>query len=170
MPTLRPLVPTDLERIVELNNQAYPAVPVTTPEEMTALVELSSLGVVAENDGRVIGFVLAIDPGSNYTSENYTFFTERAADTGLASLYVDRVVIDVNDRGRGTGRLLYSAVFDRARADGRDEVTCEVNLDPPNPGSLAFHARLQFARVGEQPTKGGSVIVALLAAAVWKHR
>jgi predicted GNAT superfamily acetyltransferase len=43
-------------------------------------------------------------------------------------------------------------------------VTCEVNLDPPNPESLAFHARLGFARVGEQETKGGSVTVALLAA------
>ena len=170
MPLIRPLAAADLERIVELNNAAYPAVPVTDAAEMAALVELSSFGVVAEQEGEVVGFVLAIDPGANYSSENYTFFAERAAETGLQSLYVDRVVIDVDHRGRGTGRVLYSAVFDRARADGRDEVTCEVNLDPPNPGSLAFHARLAFVRVGEQSTKGGSVRVALLAAPVWKTR
>lgn len=170
MPLIRPLAATDLERIVQLNNAAYPAVPVTEADEMAALIDISSFGVVAEHEDAVVGFVLAIDPGANYSSENYTFFSERAKETGLQSLYVDRVVIDVDYRGRGTGRLLYSAIFDRARADGRDEVTCEVNLDPPNPGSLAFHARLAFARVGEQATKGGTIRVALLAAPVWKTR
>ena len=42
-------------------------------------------------------------------------------------------------------------------------MTCEVNLEPPNPESLAFHDRLGFGRVGEQATKGGSVVVALLS-------
>ena len=57
-------------------------------------------------------------------------------------------------------------MLDRARALGLGEVTCEVNLEPPNPASLAFHARLGFRQVGEQVTKGGSVRVALLARAV----
>lgn len=46
------------------------------------------------------------------------------------------------------------------------EATREVNLDPPKPGSLAFHRRLGFASVGEQATTGGSVTVTLLAASV----
>jgi predicted GNAT superfamily acetyltransferase len=45
-------------------------------------------------------------------------------------------------------------------------VTCEVNLDPPNPRSLAFHERLGFREVGRQATKGGAFTVVLLAAAV----
>ena len=45
-------------------------------------------------------------------------------------------------------------------------MTCEVNIEPPNPASLAFHARMGFDRVGEQSTKGGEVVVALLAAPV----
>jgi predicted GNAT superfamily acetyltransferase len=57
-------------------------------------------------------------------------------------------------------------VVDAARAAGRAEVTCEVNLDPPNPGSEAFHARLGFKQVGVQSTKGGAVTVSLLAAPV----
>jgi predicted GNAT superfamily acetyltransferase len=27
-------------------------------------------------------------------------------------------------------------------------LTCEVNLDPPNPGSLAFHQHREFVEVG----------------------
>lgn len=54
----------------------------------------------------------------------------------------------------------------RAAALGLGEVTCEVNLVPPNPESLAFHHRLGFRQVGEQSTYGGSVRVALLARSV----
>lgn len=41
-------------------------------------------------------------------------------------------------------------------------LTCEVNLEPPNPHSLAFHHRLGFTQVGEQVTTRGTVRVALL--------
>jgi hypothetical protein len=57
-------------------------------------------------------------------------------------------------------------VFDHARAGGAPVVTAEVNMEPPNPGSLAFHHRLGFREVGQQDTYGGSVRVSLLAAPV----
>ena len=110
----------------------------------------------------LIGFVIGMRSGADYSSENYRFFEARSSDF----LYVDRIVIDGSRRGAGTGRALYEAVFQLARDEGQREVTCEVNLDPPNPESLAFHARMGFQRVGEQETKNGSVTVVLLAAAV----
>lgn len=150
-------------RIVELNDAAAPAVPVTTTDDMRRLLELSSLALVAaDDDDAVHGFVVAVDPGSSYGSENYRFFEDR----GRTHLYVDRIVVDPAARGSGVGRLLYDAVFQRARSNGRGEVTCEVNLEPPNPDSLAFHERLGFRKVAEQSTKGGTVRVALLAAPV----
>ena len=160
---LRQVSPPDLPRIVELNDAASPAVPVTAPDDMQRLVGLASLALVAVDDDEVVrGFVVAVDPGSAYESENYRFFERR----GTAHVYVDRIVVDPGARGSGVGRALYGAVFDRARRTGRAEVTCEVNLDPPNLESLAFHERLGFARVAEQSTKGGSIRVALLAAPV----
>ena len=81
-------------------------------------------------------------------------------------MYVDRIVVGEGARGAGVGRALYAAVFARARDFGRAEVTCEVNVRPANPGSLAFHARLGFERLEEQETKGGAYRVALLAAPV----
>ena len=160
---LRPVLPADLPRLVELNDAAAPAVPVTAPAELERLLALSSLALAAVGaDGEVHGFVIAVDPGAAYDSENYRFFEER----GTPHVYVDRIVVDAAARGSGLGRLLYDAVFERARSTGRGEVTCEVNLEPPNPESLAFHERLGFRRVAEQSTKGGTIRVALLAAPV----
>lgn len=153
----------DLPRLVDLNNAAYPAVPIVDSAELSALVRLCSLAaVVDDGGGPALGFLLALDPGADYASENYAWFQSRGSD----SLYVDRIVIAEEARGNGLGPLLYDHVFDRARADGRAEVTCEVNLDPPNPRSLAFHTRIGFRQLGSQQTKGGAVTVALLAASV----
>ena len=152
----------DVPRLVELNDAASPAVPITSETEMAALLGSAGFTLAARDDGALVGFVIGMHSGTDYASENYRFFNARSSDF----LYVDRIVIDGSRRGTGTGRALYEAVFEIARSHGLREVTCEVNLDPPNPESLAFHARLGFARVGEQETKNGSVTVALLAVAV----
>lgn len=150
---------TDVGRLVQINGAAYPAVPITDADEMAGLLASSDFTIAVRDEGELVGFVIGMRPGSHYQSENYLWFEARGTDF----LYVDRIVIDEYRRGAGIGRRLYEAVFALARSESRTEVTCEVNLDPPNPQSLAFHARLGFERVGEQETKNGSVTVALLA-------
>ncbi len=159
---VRPLAATDAAALAVLNDAAAPAVPITAPEGLARLVDLAALALGLEREGRLVGFVIAMQPGAAYESENYAFFESRDID----HLYVDRIVIDAAERGTGLGAELYAAVFAAAREQGRLEVTCEVNLDPPNPGSLAFHERLGFRSVGTQVTKGGAVTVSLLAAPV----
>ncbi|WP_394770450.1 GNAT family N-acetyltransferase [Lacisediminihabitans sp.] len=162
---LRNLTAQDLAQVVLLNDAAHPAVPITSIEEMAELVRVAGFASVAvdgPDESTVRGFVIGMRPGADYPSENFRFFEGRGTDF----LYVDRIVVGEAARGAGIGRMLYDAVFALARAEGRAEVTCEVNVLPPNPESLAFHARLGFERVGEQDTKGGSVRVALLAAAL----
>ena len=39
--------------------------------------------------------------------------------------------------------------------DDVDHLALEVNADPPNEGSLRFHARLGFVEVGQQDTPYG---------------
>jgi len=160
---IRSLTPADLDRLVELNNAAVPAVSETDAAGMQRLLALSHLALaIADDADTVIAFALLMTPGVDYDSENYRYFERRGTDF----LYVDRIVVADSARNRGLGAELYRAVFDAARAQGRVEVTCEVNVDPPNPGSLRFHGRLGFTEVGRQVTKGGSVTVALLAASV----
>lgn len=160
---IRPIDPVDLDVLVAVNDAAAPAVPVTPRAELERLVGLSDLGLVVD-DGEPGGFLLALAPGRDYDSENYRWFSARSAaaeDSGF--LYVDRIVLAPRLQSRGLGPRLYAAVVDEARERGFDEVLCEVNTRPANPGSLAFHARLGFRELARQETKGGAVEVALLA-------
>jgi predicted GNAT superfamily acetyltransferase len=156
----RPITPGDLPALARLNDAAVPAVNELGPTGLAEHVPGCDVAlVVPDDDGAPLAFVLAVAPGADYDSENYRWFSAHRPGT----LYVDRIVVAPHAHGRGLGRSLYDAVLQRARELGLREVTCEVNLDPPNPGSLAFHGRLGFEQVGEQTTKGGSVRVALLA-------
>jgi len=161
MTTVRELTPADLDVVLEINNAGYPAVPVATHDELERLVEMSSYRRAAlGSGGDVVGFALALDPGADYDSENYVFFESRFDN----HLYIDRIVLADAARGLGLGTALYEDLFAFARAEGRQTVTCEVNLDPPNPGSLRFHRRFGFQDVDTQATKGGQVVVQLLQA------
>lgn len=160
-PDIRPYRESDLDALVAVNDGAFPAVPITPHDELAELIRLSTVRLVVD-DGEVGGFVLAMAPGLDYASENYRWFSARSQDW----LYVDRIVLAPRLQGQGIGPRLYDAVIAAAREAGYGEVTCEVNLRPPNPGSLAFHARLGFREVGRQETKGGDYEVALLAVPV----
>lgn len=100
------------------------------------------------------GFLIAFDQAADYHSVNFLWFRERLP----RFVYVDRIVVGEDCRKRGIGRLLYDELFVQARAAGHDRVVCEVNLDPPNPVSDAFHARLGFCEVGRAPIRGGKVV------------
>ena len=66
-------------------------------------------------------------------------------------------------RGRGHARTLYHDLFDIAARNGHDIVVCEVNSDPPNPASDAFHAALGFSEVGHASIHGGAKSVRYFA-------
>lgn len=89
--------------------------------------------------------LIAFDHAADYDSVNFHWFR----DTYPRFVYIDRVVVDADHRGSGLARVLYDDLFDRTAAAGHHLVVCEVNSDPPNPGSDAFHARLGFTEVGQ---------------------
>ena len=55
----------------------------------------------------------------------------------------------------GLAGLLYNELFDWAQTAGHDRLVCEVNLEPPNPGSDAFHTKMGFAEVGRAELEPG---------------
>ncbi|MFM9853851.1 MAG: GNAT family N-acetyltransferase [Sphingomonadaceae bacterium] len=98
------------------------------------------------------GYLIAFDQDGDYDSINFTWFKERYP----RFVYIDRVVVAAHARGRGLAREFYDALFAHARDAGHEIVTCEINIDPPNPGSLAFHAALGFVEIAQaqlSPTK-----------------
>ncbi|TDW29216.1 GNAT family N-acetyltransferase [Cryobacterium psychrophilum] len=162
---LRTLDPLDLPQVLTLNNAAVPAVNALDADSLAELVASAAHSVVittVDDAATVLGFVIGFAPFAEYASENYRWFEARSNDF----LYVDRIVVAPNARSQGLGEVLYGSVFQAAREVQAAEVFCEVNTFPPNPRSLAFHARLGFTAIGEHSTKGDTVVVALLAASV----
>jgi predicted GNAT superfamily acetyltransferase len=109
----------------------------------------------ARQVGEGDAFLLTFDQDADYSSPNFLWFKGRYP----RFVYVDRIVVSPQARGRGLARLLYGDLFARAAEAGHDTICCEVNAEPPNPASDAFHAALGFAEVGAAAIHGGSKTV-----------
>jgi len=142
-----------------LNNQAVPAVNGHTPETWAELVDLSHVIRIAETPSGKAGFMILFTPGADYSSLNYRWFSAQYP----SFLYVDRIVVDGSFRGSGVGRALYEDGITLSSEINAPVFTCEVNEEPPNPGSMAFHQRMGFEAVGRQATDGGEKRVVLMA-------
>jgi uncharacterized protein len=105
------------------------------------------------------GFLIAFDQDAAYDSINFLWFKTRYD----RFVYVDRVIVASHARGQGVARSFYRRLFECARKAGQQRIVCEINLDPPNPGSLAFHAALGFSEVGQAELQGGKVVSYQLA-------
>jgi uncharacterized protein len=90
--------------------------------------------------------LIALDQDAPYVNENFAWFKERVG----SFVYIDRVIVAESARGQGIARLLYEDLFAKARAAGQERVVCEVNLDPPNPGSDAIHGGAKMVRYFER--------------------
>jgi predicted GNAT superfamily acetyltransferase len=154
---LVPVTADDYAAILELNEASVPHVnriPLATLEHLHGQ---SCYCKVARIGPEIVGFLVVLDETAEYESPNFHYFKRHYPSFA----YVDRIFISGRHQGLGLGRLLYQDLIDELDG-GTPVVTCEVNLDPPNPGSVAFHERLGFVQVDEQHTEGGSKRVALM--------
>ncbi len=146
----------DIAVLHVINQAAVPGVGSVTREELTELLfELADHVIVAERDGVPVGFVLCMIEGVDYGSANYQWLSRYH----VSFAYIDRVAVSEVMRGLGIGAKLYQAAF--RHYDGRRPVlTAEVNLKPPNPGSLRFHQWLGFREVGQrwEPDRSKGVV------------
>ena len=144
--------------MLDLNQRSTPHVGAVDAARLRTIVEGATLALVARDGRQLAGFVLVLGPGAAYDSPNYRWFAGRYDDFR----YVDRIAVEPDRHRDGLGSRLYRAVFDHARDSGSPVVTCEVNVEPPNPVSQQFHASLGFREVGRQENYGGEVVVQLL--------
>ena len=154
---LRAMTDADTYAVLSLNAST---VDVTGPLDQDRLARLRALAVradVVEVDGWVAAFALVLPPGTDYDSPNYAWFAQRYADDFL---YLDRVVVSEVNRRAGIGGLIYDAAEADARQRGR--LACEVNAEPPNEASLAFHARRGYVEAGRLTHDTGKVTAMLV--------
>ena len=142
--------------LLALNNAHASELSWLEPERLEYLV---SVALLARRIGELDAFLLAFDQDASYDSPNFQWFRARYP----RFVYVDRIVVASSARGRGSARWLYDDLFEHAVRMGHDRVVCEVNQNPPNPASDAFHAALGFAEVGSANVYDGSRTVRYLS-------
>lgn len=136
----------DLDALHLINEESVPGVGTLTRDRLEALVADGAATLVAvDTHEKPTGFVLVMLEGLGYESLNYRWLSERYDRFA----YVDRIAVAEAARGRRIGEALYTAAIE-AFAGNRPVLLAEVNLEPPNPGSLRFHKRLGFREVGER--------------------
>lgn len=150
--TLRPATADDTDAIVRLNALEVPLVSAMDAERLSLLASWADRLTVAEVDGRFAGFVMTFGPDTPYDSANYRWFVDHF---GTAFYYLDRVAVEPTMRRRGVAAAIYDEVESVAAAYGR--LALEVNIDPPNEPSLAFHRDRGFVEVGRRGDPGNQV-------------
>lgn len=119
----------------------------TAPMDVDRLVLLDTVGTVEviRADHRFAGFVITMASGAAYDSGNFGWFAQRYAAFG----YLDRIVVREDFRRRGLAGLVYDAIEART-ARLAPLLALDVNSDPPNVESLAFHVGRGYEQVGER--------------------
>lgn len=150
------IVQNDFDEVLALNEASVPHVNLIGRDELEWFCDNAAFAQTARIDERLAGFLIGLRPGTTYASLNYRWFCDNYDDFA----YVDRVAVSEWARRQKVAESLYTA-FARSQSDA-PFMTCEVNLRPPNEGSMVFHQRMDFRQVGSQEINGGEKEVALM--------
>jgi uncharacterized protein len=151
-PLLRPIEPRDVELVLDLNEANVEMLAPLDASRLEQLRAWAHRADVIEVEGAFAGFVITMGPGTDYDSPNYRWF---AALYGDSFHYLDRIVLSGRFRRMGLGSAVYDVVEHDALRAG--QLTLEVNAEPPNPASLAFHASRDYREVGRLGSPGKTV-------------
>ena len=149
---IQPIEPANEAAVLELNNAHAAELSWLTEQRFPVLL---AEAFYARRIGGLEAFIIAFDQEAAYDSPNFLWFRERYQ----RFVYVDRIVTDAAARGKGHARRLYLDLFEQGKKAGHERVVCEVNAEPPNPASDAFHASLGFVEVGTAAIHDGAKTV-----------
>lgn len=152
----------DFPSIVELNKSFVKFTSEMDLQRTALLDRLSCYHRVVEDQGKVVAFLLALDGQQDYDSVNYQWFRRNCSDF----IYIDRIVIDAAQQGKGLGSLLYQDFFDLAKKQAYKRIACEFDIQPPNVISARFHTEFGFNQVGTQVLATAKKTVSLQVADV----
>lgn len=155
--------PDDLDAVLAVNQANLPEVGDLTRDRLKSLSSEAAWAPCLRNAaGAPIGFAILLRENANYASPNYAWFSQRHAKF----LYVDRIAILEEARGKGFGRAIYEAALARCREAELPALCAEINTVPPNPGSRAFHAKLGFTELERRRPYGGDAEVVMVERAL----
>lgn len=155
---VRDVEPGDLPAVRALNAANVPEVGPLDDDRITLFTSAAEAFWVGVDDGEVIGLFVGLLAGHDYGSPNYRWFAERHHQFA----YVDRIALAPAARGTGLADELYDRFEAVGRAAGATVVCAEVNIEPPNARSLAFHRRRGMLAVEEHSIAHGGYRVVML--------
>ena len=146
-----------LNEILTLNESFLPAVSSVDINQMSRFLRFADYFKSVLINNKISGFLIAIQPGKKYDSLNYKWFEKKFE----SFIYVDRIVIGSEFQGLGIGKAFYDDLQSYA-SKKTSTITCEVNIKPSNEGSMIFHQKYGFKKVGTQITEKGKKEVCLM--------
>lgn len=144
MSLLVALGPDDRADVLDLNERHAHLTAPMDEQRLDYLREVGTVEVI-RHDGAFAGFVVTMAGDAAYDSGNFRWFAERYDEFG----YLDRIVIHEDFRRRGLAGRVYDEIEART-ARQAPLLALDVNSDPPNVESLAFHAARGYEQVGER--------------------
>lgn len=148
----------DLDAVLALNNAAGRSILALSASQLRYFYIHAEYFRVAEIDGHLAGFLIALREGGQYTSPNYRWFCTHYPQF----VYIDRIVIANAYRRHGLGRVFYCDVHSYAEVRV-PLLACEVFLEPGDDVVLLFHGTYGFQEVGQQRMGADGPKVSLLA-------
>ncbi len=147
----------ELDSVLALNNAAGAGILPIDADRLRFFWRHAAYFRVAETDGHLAGFLIALTPEADYDSPNFLWFRERYPEF----VYIDRIVIAGAHRGAGLGRIFYADV--QSFAEVRSPLlACEVFVTSGRNPALLFHGSFGFHEVGQQTVPSVGERVSLL--------
>jgi predicted GNAT superfamily acetyltransferase len=139
----------DATSVLLLNNKNAEETSALDDSSLKALLEMAfyARGI----DRGATAFLIALEDSAAYVNPNFMWFKA----SRHSFVYIDRIIVSISARGQGIARVLYEDLFAAAKQGGHDRVVCEVNVEPPNPISEAFHLAMGFEVVGQATIHNG---------------
>ena len=147
----------ELDMVLALNNAAGPGILPMDAGKLRFFWENADYFRVAEKDGLLAGFLVALSQDAAHDSPNFLWFRERYPEF----LYIDRIVVASTRRGAGVGRVFYGDVqsFSEVRVP---RLAAEVFLERSSHPALLFHGSFGFREVGQYVMAGHGLRAAML--------
>ena len=154
----------ELDLVLALNNAAGPGILPMDAGKLGFFWENADYFRVAEKDGLLAGFLIALTQDAPHDSPNFLWFRERYPEF----LYIDRIVVASSRRGAGVGRVFYGDVqsFSEVRVP---RLAAEVFLDGSSHPALLFHGSFGFREIGQHVMPGPGLRAAMLVKELCSH-
>jgi predicted GNAT superfamily acetyltransferase len=154
----------ELDLVLALNNAAGPGILPMDAAKLRFFWEHADYFRVAEKDGHLAGFLVALSQDAPHDSPNFLWFRDKYPEF----LYIDRIVVASRRRGGGVGRAFYADA--QSYAELRyPQLACEVFLEGGNDPALLFHGSFGFREVGQHVMPGHGLRAAMLVKEMCSH-